>query len=1018
MRAFRASGADEDGGGSGMPLIQTPMEGSLHTAPDDGVQPSGPAQETPPTLAKDKTSIEDETLQQDVPERTGPRRRRFLSDRRFQGAGIDGLHSKEFEVDLLCGERIQGEPIRVRLTRTMSFWRYTLLSIITLGLYVLWTQCFAAGSHVFDVDARLAITSRGRLLLWTHTATGGGLSCVQHFCIALRKPSGFCTLLTLMVFMILGPLIFELAVLQVAAGTIVVLFILITVLFLHWMFERASIMASTTVRQFDACDLSCVRMHCYSYKSLFGFGGEVTSCHVQMFFGTYPKPSDLRKSMPWNAFDTGSVVPSPVIGRAKENMGGKLTEAAGQGITSENSFTSFAAGTLILLAFAAFLNEMGDFVAGIFRCIQEHPGASFALISDCSGDNFKEWWIGWKTAGVQSVLSHWIDAFDWSIQLVLFFYVVGPAAGMLWKTVTHQSSAGLGFIVDRTGGTAVEDEKFEEHFIEVTDFLTELFQIGSPDTPEAVGRLPPQGYVGGNDLGQWSEEIDGNLNDSQSESRPSNTGLPYVGGRDRSNDNAGSSRRALHRPRASWAQVEEMTRQLLEPFTSRVRVYKGVLAWLKDERLLAVYPEKARITCVVYVKAIITCGLDYFLHYRRQRREGALVLTDRRLMQVSAHNSLTQRSLKVDMYAIGGFVKYLSFNPPRRRCIELCCSSPPGCVSLASKCGTLEVVFQRLRRNQDCAQQFWQGLTLLQDAPPLTSQEFDSFATAQSGGWDPMLDGELEDMIRAEEALQDAVAAWGRPSNMGTRPSIGSRKTPPSLQRLSFLRPSLASRRTANNNAGMGDSLAANQGGEADVLSWGVRNEPWGLVLDEGEIALWGPTLFEEEIWRPWCCPNSRKGFRAPKTLVTITTRRLAVVQFENWGPLACCGICYYSRIRSVSVVPLRWVLGFYIAEEFSLRKAMLTRFVGNLCCWPNNVSRLTVKILTNAGLGKVYLSSLYVTQQSLPRGATPQSAFEEDKVLELRRWLGNVALFFVNPDNPKQAPIELWHCAHGLAPN
>jgi hypothetical protein len=199
-----------------------------------------------------------------------------------------------------------------------------------------------------------------------------------------------------------------------------------------------------------------------------------------------------------------------------------------------------------------------------------------------------------------------------------------------------------------------------------------------------------------------------------------------------------------------------------------------------------------------------------------------------------------------------------------------------------------------------------------------------------------------------------------------------------------------------------------------------MTNEPWGLVLDDDEIALWGPVLYEQEIWRPWCCPNSRKGMRAKKTLVTITTRRLVVVQFENWGPLACCGICYFSRISSVSVVPLRWVLGFFIAEEFSLRRAMLTRLIGNLCCWPNNVSTLTVKILTNAGLGKVFLSSLYVTQQCLPRGATPQSAFEDDKVLELRRWLGNLALFFVQLDNPhaRREPIDLFPCAHGLAPD
>jgi hypothetical protein len=102
------------------------------------------------------------------------------------------------------------------------------------------------------------------------------------------------------------------------------------------------------------------------------------------------------------------------------------------------------------------------------------------------------------------------------------------------------------------------------------------------------------------------------------------------------------------------------------------------------------------------------------------------------------------------------------------------------------------------------------------------------------------------------------------------------------------------------------------------------------------------------------------------------------------------------------------------------MQKAMVARILGNCCCWPNNQSVLTIKVLSNAGLGKVYLNSLFVKQKLLPRGAQPRSAFEDDKVLELRRWLGNVALFFVELDDPtrRKIAIELWRCAHGLAPN
>jgi hypothetical protein len=694
--------------------------------------------------------------------------------------------------------------------------------------------------------------------------------------------------------------------------------------------------------------------------------------------------------MPWRAYDSGSVTASPMLGVQQTGVGKRIEQAAGQGLLdSENAFTSMCAGVLILLAFAAFLNEMTDFIVGLVRCIENNPGASVHAISSCASSSFKKWWVGVSSTGLQTVVSHWIDLCDWSLQLFLFFYVIGPATGLLWKTQSHQSAASLGFVVDRRGGAAVEvEDDFDEHWLEVTDFLTELFERGSTLTPEAVGRLPPEGYVGGIDLKQWCDVIEGD-------------DVPAAQGGATASGQEARKARFPGRPRGTWAQIEEMTQHLLDPYSAKVRVYKGTLSWLKDERLLAVYPERPRMPCVAKVKAIITCGLDYVLHYSRTRREAAMVLTDRRLIQISAQASRMRRSLKIDMYAIGGYVKYLSFSPPRR----MCCRVPAGRIALASRCGTLELVLSRMRTSntQTQAKQFWQGLTLLQDAPPLSSQEFGSFATVESEQQVDLDDEEAE-------AFQEALNMWGRPSAFGTRPSVGARTSEArtSVQRLSDPR----ARPSAN-------SLNANVGGEADVLDFGVRNEPWGLVLDEGEVALWGPTLFEDEIWIPCCCPNRSRGFRTPTTLVTITTRRLAVVQFYSWGPIWCGGMCRRTMITSVSVVPLRWVLGFCVAEDFSLQRAMFTRLLGHLCCRPNNESRLLIQILTNAGLGKVYLNSLSVRQRLLPRSSEPRSAFEEDKVLELRRWLGNVALFFVDIEDPtrKRIQIDLWRCAHGLTP-
>jgi len=1019
--------------------------GSERQAVQESAPPTGGV-----TFASSVTSKESEP----APARIPWRKRQLFKDNRYESADLCGLHSKEFEVDLLMGERIHGAPIRVRLKRTVSFWRQLACAIFTFGLYVIWIKC-CAGVKVFDVDARLALTTHGRLLLWTHQAGGGGLPFFAHMCRAVQHPQGFGTIVFLILFFAIGPFLLGFEFWEVTAVVLGLCVILFITHLLSWLFETASLSAVTTVRQFDACDLSCVRLLCYTFRSWW-WQGEVTSCHVHMFFGPYPKPVDINRVMPWSSWDSNSVMPSPIIG-AQTTLGKKLADAAGQGFMSaENQFTSIAAAILILLAFSAFLNEMTDFLSGLYGCTKTHKGDSITAVLQCANISFDQWWTGVESTGLQTVISHWIDLFDWSLQLLLFFYVVGPAMGTLWKTVSDQSGAGLGFIVDRRSGTATEDEHFEEHWQEITDFVGELFERGSSRTPEAVGRLPEGESVDGNPI--LVEEIDGDVNNDFPEVNmappgtfhtPLVTAAAAAAASDAPSQEAMAGRARLAggiaRPsvsrgvrfsdkrRATWAQVEEMTSSLVDPYTSKVRVYKGVLSWLKGERVLAAYPERPRMTWVVIIKAIITCGIDYFLYYRRERRESAIILTDRRLMQVSCHTSRTRRSLKVDMYGIGGAVKYLSFNPPRRQC----CRVPPGRIALASKCGTLELTLHRMRSRHVCAQQLWQGLTLMQDAPPLTSQEFDSFASVDEAEEE---DFAADPRVQNNEGLQEATAMWGRAARLSTRPSMAGRLSSasgrPSMApgRLSNARPSLFCARESlgiMNNAELGSvdgpqvDLSTRENPDALgvlplITQVAIRNEPWSLVLDKDEICLWGPTLFEDDIWVPACCPNKRAGFKAPTTLVTITNRRLAVVQFGYSGSISCGAICFRSFIESVTVVPLRWVLGFCIEETFALQRAMFTRLLGQCCCWPSNESRLVIKILTNAGLGKVFLNSLDVRQKLLPFGLRPRSAFEDDSVLELRRWLGNVALFFVELDDPnrKKIHIELWRCAHGLAPS
>ncbi|CAE7225073.1 unnamed protein product, partial [Symbiodinium sp. KB8] len=51
---------------------------------------------------------------------------------------------------------------------------------------------------------------------------------------------------------------------------------------------------------------------------------------------------------------------------------------------------------------------------------------------------FDSWWVGGSKTSPQTVIAHWIEATDWSLQLILFIWVVGPTALFLWRRLSDQ----------------------------------------------------------------------------------------------------------------------------------------------------------------------------------------------------------------------------------------------------------------------------------------------------------------------------------------------------------------------------------------------------------------------------------------------------------------------------------------------------------------------------------------------------------------------------------------------------
>ncbi|CAK9033099.1 unnamed protein product, partial [Durusdinium trenchii] len=221
----------------------------------------------------------------------------------------------------------------------------------------------------------MAVTNLGRLLLWTHTAGGGGLPLPQHCFRAVTKPAAIVYIALFVFFFAFGPAVLKTDILQVGGLVAAVIGLALVAVFWQWLFERASLQVDTSVRQFEAAELSHTRLICYRNRSLWGLGGETLACQVYLFFGFYPKEQQLNRTLPPGMFDTGTVRAGFIpVGQPLDSSGAgldasKLQTAAGQGNpTTTMGFTAVASAVLILLAFAGFLNEATEFLGQWVHC--------------------------------------------------------------------------------------------------------------------------------------------------------------------------------------------------------------------------------------------------------------------------------------------------------------------------------------------------------------------------------------------------------------------------------------------------------------------------------------------------------------------------------------------------------------------------------------------------------------------------------------------------------------------------
>eukprot|EP00927_Polykrikos_kofoidii_P015507 TRINITY_DN16902_c0_g4_i1.p1 TRINITY_DN16902_c0_g4~~TRINITY_DN16902_c0_g4_i1.p1 ORF type:complete len:969 (+),score=117.98 TRINITY_DN16902_c0_g4_i1:168-3074(+) len=897
-----------------------------------------------------------------------------IEDTRFHAPAFAGLASREFEIDLLQGEEFCGDVIKVKLRKTTSKCYVYLRNILTFGLYSCLVKCCFSGANIYESDARLGITNLDRVLLWTHSANGGGRTC-GSICVYVCKHRFTWVLLLLSVLGItVGP---TLPVMSAWLQDYFVVVLILTFFALCSLmgtifFDSTSVICKTSVRQFMAKDLSFVRVFAADQNPLFSFGIYQVA-EAQLFFGVYPSPQLLRWSLPWAVWDSGLAETGAVVDSEKSDAQGisqpPLPQEAHQ--STCRRLVRFGHGLVVFLAFCAAANELATFIAAYLQCVDQMKHTKvdkWDQVGDCLSSRSSDWLFGSGGSDILTVISHWIEMLDWSTQLIIFFYAVGPLLVLMSSFLADRSAVTINFLIDKRKGTYTEDTYFQSNWETMSMFLSELFNRAC--TAPAVS----QSCFCGN----THQEVAGDVDFGEGET------LPF----------------------ASWTQVKEMIRDLLDSKTNQVRVYKGALSFAHGEKVMAAYPTNVPIPLLSRLTILLSFGLEYVLFWRSMKRMSALILTDRRLIEISAQTQKRLRSMKVDMFIVDSSIKYASIAPPRPQIVT--CSLPSAFVTLSTRCGNTKVHLSRLRYSVDHARNFWQAVTLLQELEPIgasTSEVATEYGSEIGGS----LTIARPSLVRCQTDPEKHMFVFGpkdEEQDAGRKSGLSSCR--PSLRPVPEVQAS-----------GSGDVQVVLRPVESDVedpriLTSGLGLDPWGVALVEGEELLWGPVVFEEDMFHLWF--SKKPSLRRPSTVVAITSHRLVVLHFANIGCVACRGWFNYSYIKSLSSTPLKWVLGFCLQEHLQSQTTFLAVRCGLLCCRVPVRSDMVVKVLSNAGTGKAYINSLNVKQIVMPKTTEPKLFFEEESFTELRRWLGHIPSFF-STDQADRRPIEIKTTWRGWTP-
>eukprot|EP00929_Paragymnodinium_shiwhaense_P040799 TRINITY_DN21245_c0_g1_i1.p1 TRINITY_DN21245_c0_g1~~TRINITY_DN21245_c0_g1_i1.p1 ORF type:complete len:1588 (-),score=303.51 TRINITY_DN21245_c0_g1_i1:473-5236(-) len=575
----------------------------------------------------------------------------------------DGLdHKNPFRKELAYGEHFEAgvgdndrDPtIHLQLRMLVAPWFRLFLCIASVGFTEIYYRFV---SRVFFDETRLAMTTQGRFLIFSHSARGEAVNIGQ---VLLQKFSSPWVMLCLFVVGTVGVMMLQMYDnfwILVAGG------ILIVLRFLQAGYDfgrrRLTLKSNTVMRSFMASDLCATSLVIYHSTGILGLWRR-TSSEVRFFFGRYPPREDLQQGLL-------RVVPDLRLVNTRATTSHAAPEGTERKSGFQHSEETYPAWLWVVFVaqtvayWLTFYNWAKELVHWLFFAIEEKP----------------------KFDGVTSlgVVADFV-AFAFTGRALAYM--------MLNRSLNNKPLISITDKAQSTLSASASNENFPTTTAELAGFLCKMVALAVKH-----GHGLRQGLPGDFMNPGWSDASAGGKFKFDTE------------------DVARLRADIKEMLRSSEAFTGDTPEDILKKYSGFASMVKGVcLDAATGEQLMAIYPVPATGRMRQRILCVLTLGL-YNVLWRQclKHTHGCLMVTNARVIQVSVQTGFYSWGLKIDSFILDDSLRLCNIEAPT----PLPCTwgYADSYIRVMSRLGELELRLIKTKFFEDCMHRMWQSLSMV-----------------------------------------------------------------------------------------------------------------------------------------------------------------------------------------------------------------------------------------------------------------------------------------------------------------